>query len=142
MEHLIHNLDEMRDFAKGVLQDINKGVGAKIVALHGDLGAGKTAFVKELAKELGIERHITSPTFVILKKYETQDSNFKILVHIDAYRLESGEDLKLLGWDELSKDPQNLIVVEWPEQVADVLSDDIIKVQFEYVDEETRRITL
>jgi len=141
MEHMIHNMDEMRGFANDFLDGIKSTIGAQIVALYGDLGAGKTAFVKELAKELGVEKHITSPTFVILKKYNIQYSTFDKLVHIDAYRLGSGEDLKTLNWDELVKDSQNLIIVEWPEQVEDILPDDMIKIRFEYVDEETRKIT-
>ncbi len=148
MEHLVHNLDEMRDFASSFLKDVNKlagTTGAQIVALYGDLGSGKTAFVKELAKELGIEHHITSPTFVILKKYQISNNyslptNYYSLIHIDAYRLGSGEDLKTLGWNELVKDPKNLILIEWPEQVKDALPNDMIKIQFEYVDQNIRKL--
>ncbi len=143
MEYMIHNLDEMRDFAKSFLRELECGARtscATVVSLSGDLGAGKTAFVKELAKELGIEQHITSPTFVIFKKYHTAHSIFRTLVHIDAYRLQKGEDLESLGWSDLIKDPKNLILLEWPEMVRDCLSDDIIKLRFEYLDEDIRKI--
>ena len=141
MEKIIYNLDEMRSFAKAFLAELGGGkTSATIVGLSGNLGAGKTAFVKELAKELGIKQHITSPTFVIMKKYNTAHSTFHTLIHIDAYRLCSGEDLKTLGWDELINNPQNLILIEWPEQISEALPKTMIKLLFGYVDENTRKV--
>lgn len=111
--------------------------GATLVTLSGELGAGKTAFSKAIAKTLGVEEVVTSPTFVLekiypIRKLEDSRSNgagllgglaskFKRLVHIDAYRLESGEDLAPLGFDELMQDAENLILLEWPEKVAEAL---------------------
>ena len=101
--------------------------GATLVTLSGELGAGKTAFTKAVAKALGIEETVTSPTFVIEKIYSLPRElggptpKFARLVHIDAYRLESGADLSPLGFDELMKDPSNLVLLEWPEMVADAL---------------------
>ncbi len=98
--------------------------GAVLVTLSGELGAGKTAFVKAVAKTLGIEDVITSPTFVLEKIYQLpqidgHSVSFKLLVHIDAYRLEKGADLAPLGFDEFMCDVGNLILLEWPENVAD-----------------------
>jgi tRNA threonylcarbamoyladenosine biosynthesis protein TsaE len=121
--------------------------GATVILLSGDLGAGKTTFTKAVAHELGIEEEVTSPTFVIEKRYEipllssrrrgsmseddnteVQDDNtetiddnnscFKNFYHIDAYRLESGKEIEDLGLREILADTANLIFIEWPEKVA------------------------
>ncbi len=90
---------------------------ALLVALSGELGAGKTSFTQGMADALGIEEPITSPTFVLEKVYELDGQPFERLVHIDAYRLEGDTSLTPLGFDELYADPMNLIVFEWPERV-------------------------
>ncbi|MDB5237078.1 MAG: hypothetical protein JWL88_180 [Parcubacteria group bacterium] len=98
--------------------------GATLITLSGELGAGKTSFTQGIAHALGITESVTSPTFVLEKIYELPEDTargFKRLVHIDAYRLESGRSLASLGFDELMQDKHNLILLEWPEQVADVL---------------------
>jgi tRNA threonylcarbamoyladenosine biosynthesis protein TsaE len=100
---------------------------AVLITLSGELGAGKTAFTKVLARTYGVTETITSPTFVLEKIYllprelGSPTLKFARLLHIDAYRLESGEDLAPLGFDEAMRDPQNLIVLEWPEKVSDAL---------------------
>jgi tRNA threonylcarbamoyladenosine biosynthesis protein TsaE len=91
------------------------------VTLSGELGAGKTAFTKAVARTLGVEDVVTSPTFVLEKIYPLTNQVFNQLIHIDAYRLEKGADLAPLGLNELMKDPGNLIFLEWPERVADAL---------------------
>ncbi|MDP2651771.1 MAG: tRNA (adenosine(37)-N6)-threonylcarbamoyltransferase complex ATPase subunit type 1 TsaE, partial [bacterium] len=97
--------------------------GATLVTLSGDLGAGKTAFVKAVAHVLGIEETVTSPTFVLEKIYQlgSETPKFKRLIHIDAYRLEAGSELAQLGFDELMSDAGNLILLEWPGKVAEAL---------------------
>lgn len=95
--------------------------GATLVTLSGELGAGKTAFTKAIAKALGVTETVTSPTFVLEKIYGLTKSVFRRLIHIDAYRLESGAELAPLGFDELMQDPNNLILLEWPEKVAGAL---------------------
>lgn len=103
---------------------------ATLVTLSGELGAGKTAFTKAVAKYLGIEEVVTSPTFVLEKIYLLggEASKFKRLVHIDAYRLEQGSDLSTLGFDELMQDAENLILLEWPEKVSDALPVPSVKI--------------
>ena len=95
---------------------------ATLVTLSGALGAGKTAFTQEIARALGVEEPVTSPTFVLEKIYQLPPGKpFARLVHIDAYRLESGSELRALGFDELMQDAGNLVLVEWPEHIADAL---------------------
>lgn len=91
---------------------------AFVAGLSGHLGAGKTAFTKAVARELGIEEEITSPTFVLMKIYDTKHPTFRRLVHIDAYRLERREDLEALRFEDVVADPHNLVMMEWPENVG------------------------
>ena len=101
---------------------------AIVVALSGELGAGKTTFAQGMAKALGVGEVVTSPTFVLEKIYALEGQKFSHLVHIDAYRLKSAHELEALGWKELLQDAGNLIVLEWPEHVAEVVPIDAIRI--------------
>ena len=96
--------------------------GATLITLSGELGAGKTAFTKAAANALGVAEVVNSPTFVLEKIYRLENQAFARLIHIDAYRLESGAELAPIGFDELMHDPANLVFLEWPEKVAGALS--------------------
>jgi len=113
---------------------------ATIIALSGELGAGKTTLTQEIAKLLGVKEKVTSPTFVLIKRYETANKTFKNLVHIDAYRLENSEELIKIGWQELVENKENLIIIEWPERVPDCLKSPVYKVILGHRDEQTRTI--
>lgn len=119
--------------------------GATLVTLSGELGAGKTAFTKVVARTLGVDEVITSPTFVIEKIYQLptpqSDAGFARLVHIDAYRLESGADLVPLGFDEIMRDLRTLILLEWPERVADMLPAPEVQITIAVNDDGSRTIT-
>ncbi|MBL7045982.1 MAG: tRNA (adenosine(37)-N6)-threonylcarbamoyltransferase complex ATPase subunit type 1 TsaE [Parcubacteria group bacterium] len=114
---------------------------ATVVALYGDLGSGKTTFVKAVAGELGVEQTVTSPTFVLEKIYKLEGKRFEHLIHIDAYRLDSKEELLALGWDSIVRNPKNLIFVEWADKVEEIIPESAKRLTFENVDEDTRRIT-
>lgn len=91
-----------------------------IVLLSGDLGAGKTCFVRGLCEGLGGDpSQVNSPTFVIMQEYEI--ANEQRLVHIDAYRLSGTEELETIGWVELLQDENTIIAIEWPERIADAI---------------------
>lgn len=139
------SLADTRKVAQNFLNSLKSRNGAIVVALHGDLGAGKTVFTKIIAEFLGVELEVTSPTFVIEKVYEIKEHKygpFAHLVHIDAYRLESSTEIKKLHWDEKIKDKKNLIVVEWPEKIEEVIPPDAYHLYFEFVDETTRKIEI
>ena len=124
MERLIATLPELgAEAARFVGTLVPQEGGATLVTLSGELGSGNTAFAKAVAKTLGIEETVNSPTFVLEKIYQLGNavSKFKRLVHIDAYRLEKGSDLAPLGFNELMQDADNLILLEWPENVARAL---------------------
>jgi len=141
---IINSLNKMNIWADSFIKDLpvssNRAV---VVGLSGDLGSGKTTFVQSVAKILKIEKYITSPTFVIQKRYKiTSDKiSFENLIHIDAYRLESGEELLNLDWKEIVKNPKNLVFIEWPEKVEDILDDKIRKIYFKFIDEGVREIS-
>jgi tRNA threonylcarbamoyl adenosine modification protein YjeE len=94
---------------------------ATVIALAGDLGSGKTTFAQGIAQALGVEENVTSPTFVIEKIYELENQRWQHLIHIDAYRLKDAHELEAIGWNEIINDPSNLIVIEWPENVATIM---------------------
>lgn len=103
------------DFAKRM----DKGC---VLGLVGDLGAGKTVFVQGLAEGLGVKQHLTSPTFVIMKVYDVLgNAKIKKLVHIDAYRITSADDLVAIGADEYFKQEDTVVIVEWAEEIKKIL---------------------
>ncbi len=133
---------------------------ALILALHGDLGCGKTTFVQGLAKGLGIKRRIISPTFIIVRKYnfrnysssKAQRSREVIkanssrkartinFYHIDLYRIENQKDIKMLGIEEIMSDPKNIVVIEWAEKIKDLLPKERIVIHFKYMSDNKRKI--
>lgn len=134
------NLQEIENISQILIEDIYKKTKKTpvIVTLSGELGAGKTTLTQEVAKLLGVKQRIVSPTFVIMKKYKTTDQRFKFLIHIDAYRLKNSQELLNLGWEELIKNKENLIIIEWPEMVSGCLDRDVYKIRLEHKDKQTR----
>ena len=115
---------------------------AVVVGLVGELGGGKTTFAQGFAKALGIEEKVTSPTFNILKSYMLYVAGYRKLIHIDAYRLSKPKELLELGWENIIKDPQNIILVEWADKIKKILPKDTIWVNFEHINEEERKIEI
>lgn len=89
---------------------------------------------------MGVRENMHSPTFVIMKVYEVDFKGFKNLIHIDAYRIEKEGELLHLGWNEIIKEPENLVLIEWPENVPGLIPKNAIKILFKHVDENTREI--
>jgi tRNA threonylcarbamoyladenosine biosynthesis protein TsaE len=97
----------------GKILRLRLGQGAVVVGLSGELGSGKTAFCQSFAKALGVKEKIHSPTFVIFRRYGN-------LYHFDAYRIKNKKDIISLGWKKIISDPQNIILVEWAENIKKV----------------------
>jgi tRNA threonylcarbamoyladenosine biosynthesis protein TsaE len=114
---------------------------ATLLALSGDLGAGKTALVQALARAYGVAENITSPTFVIEKIYKLDGQLFEHLIHIDAYRVAHGSELVTLGWHDIIANPKNLICIEWPENVRDLVPPYVISIECEFIDETSHTYT-
>ena len=141
-ERRIQTLEELHQIAGEVLTALVPPKGATVLALKGDLGAGKTAFVKALAKHVGITQEITSPTFVIMKSYEIPSHAFlKTLVHIDAYRIESDDEMRVLKFGEILSDQSNLVCNEWPEKIQNLIPHHTMVIEFTLNQDGTRDLT-
>ncbi len=154
MKYLINNEKDLENVAHEVLSIINsnKYNHATVLALQGDLGAGKTTFTKCLANILGITESVTSPTFVIQKTFSINETNlennsnifipFKQLIHIDSYRLDLSGELLHLGWHDNLNQKDNLIIVEWPERISDILPTEYLLLKFSHINETAREVEL
>lgn len=117
------------------------GTKATVVTLIGDLGAGKTTFAKGIARALGVVEEVTSPTFVIMKMYSLSGEKFSKLVHMDAYRLKGKQHLKVLGWEDILREPETLILVEWPEKIEGAIPEGAQTVTFQYSEDGKRHVS-
>lgn len=133
MEVITKNAKETADLGKKIGSDLK---GGEILALVGDLGAGKTTFIQGLAKGLNINQKIISPTFILMRKY----NNF---YHLDLYRLEDNleEEIRNLGLTDIWEDKKNIIVIEWAEKIKDFLPSRTRWVNFESIGDNERKIT-
>lgn len=128
---------------------LKRGPQGNVVALIGNLGAGKTTFTQAVAEALGVKENITSPTFVLEKIYllrAESRSKWKKLIHIDCYRLEKPEELLHLGWAEIASEPENLILVEWADKFPELFESalptgrQVTKIYFNHGEGDTREI--
>lgn len=140
---------------------------AVVLAMEGNLGSGKTTFIQGFAKGLGVKGKITSPTFVIIRKYEIfnfrtpplrdeafdkaslhfaprpfGDSAFKNFYHIDCYRLEKPKELIDLGFKEIIKRPENVVAIEWPERIEKIMPRKRISMKFKILGKKERKMTI
>lgn len=126
---------------------------ATIIALHGDLGAGKTTFVQGFMKALGVKHRITSPTFLIIRKYQIPSTKSQIITnyqlpitkfsfayHLDLYRIHKPKELLYLGFKKIFKDPHAIVLIEWPERVKKLLPKNMIWIVLEHGKKENERI--
>lgn len=131
MEIITHSKEETVKFAEKYGKTLKKG---DVVLLKGEMGAGKTVFTKGVALSLGINAEVTSPTYAYLNDYDGK------LFHYDCYRFSSGEDAEALGLTEYFYS-DGICVIEWSENIADVLPENAKVVKIEKIDENTRKIT-
>ena len=133
MEFITHSPDETRAIGARLADALR---GGEVVAFTGDLGAGKTAFVSGMAKALGVEERVTSPTFTIVNEYE---GGRLPLFHFDMYRLGSADELFHIGWEDyLARN--GVCAVEWSENVEEAIETDAIRVDISRGEDENSRI--
>ena len=139
MEKKLSSTEETKEFAREIASRIKPQTA---IALYGDLGSGKTTFTNYLAQVLGFTDRVQSPTFVIHRIYKTStNSNIKRMHHLDLYRMSSSSEIQDLGLKELFESPDDIFVIEWPELIEHLLPKDCIKISFEYISENQRRVT-
>ena len=134
MEYITHSPAETEAIGAALGAKLNPGA---VIAYRGDLGAGKTAFTRGLARGLGYREPVTSPTYTIVNEYL---GGRLPLFHFDMYRLRSSEDLWDIGWEDYL-DRGGVCAVEWSENVADAL-EDAISITIHKTGEESRRIEI
>ncbi len=152
MQKSLHKISDTQEKAKKLAENLSSvgKTGATVVALYGDLGAGKTTFMQFFGEALGVKEKILSPTFVIEKIYklnpakleDRSGTNFDHLIHIDAYRLEDPNELVTLGWEEVIKNPKNIICIEWADKVETLLPKDKVSIHLNHHDEDSRLIEI
>ena len=131
---LIFNLQNIENAAREFISNIQVYT---VIAFHGNLGAGKTTFIKSICKALGVKENISSPTFSIINQYKTENNN--TIFHIDLYRLKDMEEAINAGVEECMYSA-DLCFIEWPEKVSGILPADTVNVFMEAVDADTRKI--
>jgi len=131
--YTVHSVEETWAVAAQLAPELSPG---RVIALTGDLGAGKTTFMQGLGLALGVKRPVTSPTFTLSVEYPTP--RFK-LVHMDLYRLNGPDDLLTIGFPEYLESGA-VVAVEWPERAGDLIPADAIRIGFELTADADTRI--
>ena len=140
MSNQTFNKTQVPEIAQEIIEKITLENSAMVITLSGDLGTGKTTLTQNIARELGVKEKVISPTFVIMKMYDLKNQKHKQLVHIDAYRLTSHNELTTLGFRQIISNPENLVLIEWPENVKELIPANAEKILLKHVDEDTREI--
>ncbi|MFA5127010.1 MAG: tRNA (adenosine(37)-N6)-threonylcarbamoyltransferase complex ATPase subunit type 1 TsaE [Patescibacteria group bacterium] len=138
IEYISKSVKETESIAAQLAKDLR---GGEVIALSGNLGAGKTVLVRGLAKALGLKDNINSPTFVLLKVYNLKYKKIKRFIHVDCYRLEGQEDLHDIGLGDYLSDPENLVVIEWADRIKN-LPANAIRVSLDHIANDQRRIQI
>ena len=127
MEVVCNSVKETKTFASRLSKKFQKG---QIIALNGDLGSGKTTFSQGIAKGLGIEQHVGSPTFKLVSEYV---GKFLKLYHVDCYRLDSAEEFLNLGGENLLLPDNGITLIEWANIIQELMPEDVIEIVFSRV---------
>jgi tRNA threonylcarbamoyladenosine biosynthesis protein TsaE len=121
---------------------VRRGAGrrATVIALRGDLGSGKTTFTQGFFVGFGSRARAVSPTFILMRRTPVRRGGFRNLIHIDAYRLRSPDDLMALEWKKLCADPANVLVIEWADRIRQLLPRSATRISFRHGKREHGRI--
>ncbi|MDD3356654.1 MAG: tRNA (adenosine(37)-N6)-threonylcarbamoyltransferase complex ATPase subunit type 1 TsaE [Dysgonamonadaceae bacterium] len=136
MNILLKNLSDLNVVAQMFLNEMSD---RKVFAFYGEMGVGKTTFIKAICEALGVKETITSPTFAIVNEYKNEDG--KPIFHFDFYRIKNLEEVFDFGYEDYFYS-ENLCFIEWPELVETLLPDDVVKIQITVGDNEERLISI
>src|SRR3989344_3030784 len=140
--YITNSFEETQNIAEEFARTLK---GGEVLCLYGDLGYGKTTFIQGLAKGLGIEGRIISPTFIIMRSYKiTLNSQISILnfFHVDLYRINHENEIVDLGIPDMINKPENIAAIEWSQNLGKLLPEKRIDIKIEYIDENKRKITI
>jgi len=154
-ENITSSITQTKKLAEKIAkQIIKKGPEGQafVIGLKGDLGGGKTTFVQGFAKGLGVKEKILSPTFVIYRKSQIPNPNgqsnpksqipkFKYFYHFDFYRTAKPEEILSLGFKEIISDSRNIVAIEWADKIKKIMPKNTLWLNFEFINESTRKIT-
>ena len=132
---VIFSLQEINEAALKVVEQLGNN---KVIALHGEMGAGKTTFTNSFCKALGVIDVVSSPTFSIINVYETKNDN--TIYHLDLYRLKNEEEAINAGVEDCLYSG-NICLVEWPDKLPTIFPEETLHINFELIDDTKRRIT-
>lgn len=154
-EYLSISPIQTQALGKKLAKEILKSFSSKravVVGLVGDLGGGKTTFLKGFAKGLGVKDKILSPTFVIMKRFQVSPArwsllprtqtrfNFQWFYHIDCYRIKNPKEILTLGFKEIISCPRNIVCIEWADKIKKLLPKNSLILKFKFVSENKRKI--
>ena len=138
MEIITKNAKETKEFGRKIADSLKP---FDLVCFYGELGAGKTTLIQSIAKALGVEKRVISPTFIIVKEYKAKKNDIKTIYHVDLYRLIENKD-EDIGLDDMLDD-ESVVVIEWPENLNGIFSKHIAwHVFFKHEEGNIRRILI
>lgn len=141
MKYVSNGIEDTQKLATQLAEkSVKGGVGPLVFALMGELGAGKTVFVKAFAKALGVDGPVNSPTFILMHPYEIDARHYKMLYHIDAYRIDKAEDFGPIGIGEVLDGNENIVLMEWADRVERLVPENAIWIHIKHTGENTREI--
>ena len=121
----VDHIDQLKDVAQQIIPQLKPGT---VVCFRGEMGTGKTTFIKVLLQEMGVRENIDSPTFALVNEYELPDKT--LVFHFDLYRINSPQEALDIGFEEYL-DRDALCLIEWPDVVGDFLPEDRVEVSIE-----------
>lgn len=136
MDFVVKDLSDLDTVAQKFIEKMDD---KNVYAFYGEMGVGKTTFIKAICEALGVKETITSPTFAIVNEYKNEDG--KPIFHFDFYRIKNLDEVYDFGYEDYFYSG-NLCFIEWPELVETLLPDDVVKVQITVGDNEERLISI
>jgi len=141
VEYVSNSVEDTQRLATQLAEkSVKGGIGPLVFALMGELGTGKTVFVKAFAKALGVDGLVNSPTFIFMHSHEIHVGRYKMLYHVDAYRIETTEDLGPIGIGEVLDGNENIVLMEWADRIENLVPENAIWIHIKHTGEDTREI--
>ena len=129
--------NDTANLAAELAAELPKGT---VIALYGDLGAGKTVFSRAFAKAIGVKENVSSPTYTIIQEYPLTDGGY--FYHLDLYRIKNSRDALAFAVDEYLNDSNSYALLEWPERIEDILPPETLVINIKHLSDTEREITV